>query len=70
MRLRLMKLHNCPNGTRFFTKGCQPRTLVTVNRKTSEAIYHMGHEFNIKANKIRGTSNWKVWVVVNFKDLP
>lgn len=70
MRLRLMKLGDCPNGTRFYTKNCQPRTLVTVNKRHETAIYHIGHEFNIKAEKRRVPSKWKVWAVVNFKDLP
>lgn len=71
MRLRLMKLKDCPNGTRFFTiQKWLPRTLVTVNRKRDDAIYHFGHEFNMTALKRRAPSYWRVWVIVNYKDLP
>lgn len=71
MRVRLMKLEDCQFGTRFFTfVKCRPQTLVAVNSKTCEAVYHSGFEFNIQATKYRITAKRKVWAVINFKDLP
>lgn len=70
-RIRLMNLSDCTNGTRYYTNiKHRPQTLVTINKKTNEAIYHNGHAFNMQAKKYRGYANRKVWVVINFKDLP
>lgn len=61
-----MRLEDCPNGTRFFTfLKCRPNTLVTCNKKKSEAIYRAGHKFNPTAIKYRITSARKVWAITN-----
>lgn len=44
-RYRLMKLSDCANGTRFYfyrSKMMLLYTLIAINRKKYEGVYHMG----------------------------
>lgn len=64
-RLRLVKLEDCQNGTRFYTsRKWQPRTLITINKKYYEAVYHIGHLFDIKAKQLRMNPSFRVWAVI------
>lgn len=65
---RLMKLLDCPNGTRFYfyrLKQLLPFTLVANSFKRYESIYHAGHEFNITAKKFRTSIHKQVWAKVS-----
>lgn len=67
IRLRLMKIRDLTNGTRFwYAKGVwkwSPCTLVTLKRN-GDGIVHNGHEFNMTAARFH-TPGWRsVWVEV------
>lgn len=67
-RYRLMKLSDCPNGTRFYfyrSKKLLPYTLIANSYRKFESIYHAGHEFNIMAKKYRTSIHNLVWAKVN-----
>lgn len=65
---RLMKLSQCPNGTRFYfyrLKQLLPFTLIANSFKKHESIYHEGHDFNMTARKYRTSIHKLVWAKVN-----
>lgn len=65
--VRLMKIGQCHNGQRAWQKMClRPITIVTINDRTCEAIYHVGHEFNIDAKKMRMSKWIRVWAIVGW----
>lgn len=64
-RVRVMKMGECTNGTRAWQIKClRPITIVTVNKKKAEAIYHVGHAFDMDAKKLRIGSWTRVWAIV------
>nr|DAV78076.1 MAG TPA: hypothetical protein [Caudoviricetes sp.] len=66
-RYRLMKLSDCANGTRFYfyrSKLLWPYTLIAINRRKYEGVYHIGHDFNINVRMFRTSLNKQVWAKV------
>lgn len=64
-RVRLMKIGECGNGQRAWRKKClHPITVITVSKKKCEAIYHVGHAFNLEAKRLRMGSWTHVWAIV------
>ena len=64
-RYRLMRLRDAPDGARFvFQRTFSQATLITRSLRVSEAIFHFGFEFNLKAVRRRTWLNRQVWVRV------
>lgn len=64
-RVRLMKIGECYNGQRAWQKQClHPITIITVNKRTCEAIFHKGHAFDMDAKRLRMSSWLRVWAIV------
>lgn len=64
-RVRLQEVRKCHNGQRAWQwVALRPITIITLNRKRDEAVYHVGHEFDIQAQRLRLPGWMKVWAIV------
>lgn len=66
-RYRLMKLIDCAPGTRFYfyrLKELKPFTLITKSKRSFQAIYHNGHEYDAVAKRYRTSLQKSVWAKV------
>lgn len=48
----------------YRSKMMLPYTLIAINRKKYEGVYHMGHDFNINVRMFRISLNKQVWAKV------